>query len=326
MAELPALFLDRLRRIVPAEQWDAVAASFAAPKPASFRVNTLKTSAAEAREALVADGFGLEPVPWYPDAFILRRGAVRALQETALYRAGALYLQRLASLLPSLALAPQPGELVLDIAAAPGSKTTHLACLMRGQGRLVANDNHRQRFFRLKANVAQQGAVNVDTTLRYGESFGRQQPEAFDRVLVDAPCSTEGRFCLAEPKTYRFWKPSKTREMVRKQRRLLDAGITALRPGGVLVYATCTFAPEENESVIDWALERRADAVALEPIDLAAPAMAEALPAWEGRAFHPSLRHARRVLPTADMEGFFLARFRKRAAAADGLQRTAAVR
>lgn len=216
-------------------------------------------------------------------------------------------------MLPALVLAPQPGETVLDLTAAPGSKTTQIACLMRGQGRMIANDNNRIRFFKLKANVEAQGASNVELSLRAGEVLGRTHPGVFDRVLVDAPCSAEGRFQVREPASLRYWKPRKVQEMARKQRRLLASGLAAVKPGGVLVYSTCTFAPEENEGMVDWALSKFGAAVMLEPIALELPNRMPGLTRWEGKVFDPSVARTARILPTPDMEGFFLARFRKRA-------------
>jgi 16S rRNA (cytosine1407-C5)-methyltransferase len=316
LRELPELFLERLRRILPSSRWDATVNTFAAPKPTTFRVNPFKATAEAVRDELAGYGFHVERVSWYPEAMIVRRGRLRELQETAFYRSGAIYVQSLSSMVPPLALDPRPGETVLDLTAAPGSKTTQMSCLMRGEGRLVANDNNRVRFFKLRANVLQQAARNVELSLRPGEAFGRVQPGAFDRVLADVPCSAEGRFDLREPKSFRFWKPAKIREMVRKQKRLLASGIAALRPGGVLVYSTCTFAPEENEAVIHWALERFGETMALEPIRVGCSNAASGLASWDGVPFHPSLKLACRLLPTADMEGFFVARLRKRDAQA----------
>jgi 16S rRNA (cytosine1407-C5)-methyltransferase len=184
---------------------------------------------------------------------------------------------------------------------------------MEGRGAIVANDNHRIRFYKLRANVLQQGAANVELSLRYGETFGKSDPEAFDRVLVDAPCSTEGRFLTRESASYRQWKLRKIHEMVGKQRRLLRSAAAALKPGGILVYSTCTFAPEENEAVVDWLLgEEAGGGLALEPVTLPFPNTMPGLTRWEGKTFRPSLSRAIRIVPTDEMEGFFLARLRKR--------------
>jgi len=311
LERLPPEFLDRLRRILPGSQGTAALDTFRRPPPTTFRANTLKTTGPEIREQLTAAGFQLEPVPWYREAFILRRGRLRELQETDAYRTGAIYVQGLSSMLPPLALQPEPQETVLDIAAAPGSKTTQLACLMQGRGRILANDNNRVRFFKLRANVLQQGAANVELAMLDGLAIGRQRPDHFDRVLADVPCSAEGRFQTAEPASYKFWKPAKIKEMVRKQKSLLYAGLLAVRPGGTLVYSTCTFAPEENEGVVDWALRKFAGRVALEPVRLECPNRLPGLLHWEKDAFDPSVRLTQRILPNDTMEGFYVARFRK---------------
>lgn len=312
---LPAEFLERLRRIIPSSQFDAVANTFAEPKPTTFRVNTLNAATANVRAELESQGFRLKGVSWYPDAFVMEAGRLRELQDTAAYQEGRLYVQSLSSMLPPLVLAPQPGEDVLDLAAAPGSKTTQMACLMRGEGRLVAVDNNRVRFYKLRANLALQAARNVEPLLRAGEAVGRMFPDRFDRVLVDAPCSAEGRFDVREPASYRYWRPGKIHEMVRTQRRLLAAGLAALRPGGLLVYSTCTFAPEENEGVVDRALASLGDTVRLEPVELPGVPVQPGLSRWEGASFQPAVRATARVLPGAQMDGFFIARLRKRATA-----------
>ena len=309
---LPELFLERLRHIIPSSRWDAVVNTFTRPKPTTFRVNTLKASPRVVWEQLAAEGFQLQRVPWYSDATILRSGRLRELQETAWYRDGSIYVQSLSSMLPPIVLDPQPGEMVLDIAAAPGSKTTQMACLMRGEGRIIANDNNRVRFFKLRANLQQQSAKNVELALYDGAIFGRQRPETFHRVLADVPCTAEGRFLASEPKSFGFWKPIKIREMVRKQKQLLASAILSLRSGGTLVYSTCTFAPEENEEIVHWALARWGEVIALEPITLPFANWLPGLRRWDKHVFDPSIERARRILPTDEMEGFFLARFRKK--------------
>jgi 16S rRNA (cytosine1407-C5)-methyltransferase len=311
---LPALFLERFRLLVGSQKFDELANTFAEPKPTTFRVNTLKAGAQFIQllaERLQHQGFRLEKVPWYSEAFILRAGRLRDLQETEAYQKGEIYVQSLSSMLPPLLLDPRPGETVLDLTAAPGSKTTQLACLMKGEGRIVANDNNKIRFFKLRANVELQGAANVELSMKPGELFGRDFPEHFDRVLVDAPCTAEGRFLVAEPASYKYWKPAKIKEMARKQKNLILSGLRVLKPGGVLVYSTCTFAPEENEAVLTWALGKM-PTLQVEKIHLSFPNQTAGLTRWEGEEFHPAVRAAVRVIPTSLMEGFFLARIRKK--------------
>ena len=217
-------------------------------------------------------------------------------------------------MLPPLVLEPQPGETILDLTAAPGSKTTQMACLMKGEGRIVANDNNRIRFFKLKANVELQGAANVELSLRPGELFGRDFPESFDRILLDAPCSAEGRFNVREPASYKYWKLAKIKEMARKQKNLIISALRSLKAGGALVYSTCTFAPEENEAVLDWVIKKFSDrgkSLGIEKIILPLTNQIAGFVKWEGESFHPAVRDALRILPAPLVEGFFLARIRK---------------
>ncbi len=331
---LPELFLERLKRLVPPQKWDETANTFTEARPTTFRVNTMKVGAGLPRpqgtvtvplqERLEHLGFRLEKVSWYPDAFILRSGRLRELQETEIYKKGEIYVQSLSSMIPPLALHPQPGETILDLTAAPGSKTTQIACLMKGEGRIVANDNNRIRFFKLKANVELQvGAgeprpqgetaspLQIQLTMRPGELFGRDFPETFDRVLLDAPCSAEGRFNVREPATYKYWKLAKIKEMARKQKNLIISAVRALKPGGVLIYSTCTFAPEENEGVLNWLVGKFGGAIQIEKISLPMTNQTGGLAKWENETFHPSIRAALRIVPTATMDPFFLAKIRK---------------
>lgn len=155
--KLPETFLDRLRRIIPPRKWDVVANTFTESKPTTFRINILKASAKTVREKLEREGLRLENVSWYGDAFILCEGRLRELEKTRVYRGGEIYVQSLSSMIPLLILDPKPGETILDLTAAPGSKTTQLACLMEGEGRIVAVESNPIRYAKLKANIQRQG-------------------------------------------------------------------------------------------------------------------------------------------------------------------------
>jgi NOL1/NOP2/sun family putative RNA methylase len=309
---LPEAFELKLRKIIPANQWDRVLRSFSGERPTTFRVNTLKTDFSSLKQRLEPQGFKMENVVWYKDAFILRKGRQKDLEKTELYQRGEIYVQGLSSMVPPLILAPKPGEKVLDLTAAPGSKTTQLSAIMKNQGSITANDNNAIRVEKLKANTALQGATNV-TVLEAGDGglVWKENHEAFDKVLLDAPCSSEGRFQVDTPSTYGYWREDTNRKMAKDQRRLLKSAVLSVKPGGTLVYSTCTFAPEENEMIVQWALETYADALEVEPITLPLPLHTQGLAQWGDAKFHPSVVKSVRVLPTADVEGFFAVRFKK---------------
>ncbi len=326
--------MDRLRRIVPEDALDRVLAGLCAPRHVAFRVNTLRA----AREAVFAElgeaGLAPTPVPWFPDAAVLPPDALRALQETAPAARGELFVQGLASMTAPLALAPRADERVLDLCAAPGGKTTLLACLMAADAerreaprapdaahdergaddattpRLHANDGSRARVYKLRAVLEQQGVPDIETTARRGEGFGRTHAGAFDAVLLDAPCSAEARL---HPASDERWTSRRIPRLAGVQTRLLEAAVAATRPGGRIVYATCTFAPEENEAVVDRVLARHGATLSVEPLDLPLPDALPGLAGWGRRTWHEDLVHARRLLPAPGVEGFFLVRLRKSA-------------
>ena len=311
---LPESFRARLQAILPAEHFAACWQSLAAEQPTAFRANALKGTPDALVAELTAEGFALTPLSWKADAFVVPAAQRRALTECAAYREGRLYIQNPSSMVPPILLAPQSEECILDLGAAPGSKTLQLAELMDNRGSIQAVESVRGRFFRLRDNLARHGAENVQTHLADGTRFWRRHLEHFDRVLLDAPCSSEGRFRADVPKTYTYWSEKKIAEASRKQRRLCYSAVQCLKPGGVLVYSTCTFAPEENEAIINRVLRQFAGALTVEDIALPFDNVASGLSQWRGKkAFDAQVQRAKRILPLGGMEGFFVCRLRKTA-------------
>ncbi len=318
---LPLEFLERLQRIVPAAAYEGVLDSFSEVPVTSFRVNTLVAEIEPVIESLRREGLDPRSIGWYEEAFWVPPGDRDALLSSAAAQSRQIYVQNFSSMLPPLILAPEPGDRVLDLTAAPGSKTLQVAALMRGEGELAAVEIVRGRFFKMKALLDAYGATSVRTFHQNGERVWRYRPEHFDRVLLDAPCSTEGRFQAANPQTHAYWSPRKVREMAKKQRRLLFSAIHSVRPGGVLVYSTCTFAPEENEVMIDWALTKFRGALEVEKVDVDLSSAVEPLEEWDGRRLADGVRQAIRILPSARFEGFFVCRLRKTKSTMSGSDR-----
>jgi 16S rRNA C967 or C1407 C5-methylase (RsmB/RsmF family) len=229
---LPALFLERLKMIIPEAHWPLIEESFHRKAFISFRLQKEGINPLEVISKLKALNIHATSVDWMPEAFVIPEAELKLLQETEYYLQGQIYVQNLSSMIVPMILNPMPGERILDMTAAPGSKSTQIAKMLHGEGHLYANEKIRNRFFKLKANLESQGYQNVTVSMQTGEIYGRFHPHFFDRVLLDAPCSSEGRFLADNPKTYLYWKPLKIKEMVSKQRNLIKSAIKTLRPGG----------------------------------------------------------------------------------------------
>ena len=288
---LPDAFLKRLASELGTAQADAIAATMAEPKGAAYWINPLRQGQAPSLGA---------PVPGLDDVFACPPGERERLVRHPAASSGRIYLLNPSSAIAVYALAPRPGEQVLDLAAAPGGKTLLMAAAMGNRGSILAVDAVRSRYYRLRANLRRCGAENVRCRLDDGRNLARAMPERFDRVLLDAPCSSEARFRAAEPKTTRHWSRRKVQESAHKQRGLIRAAFRCLRPGGVLVYCTCAFSRRENEAVVDYLLRRESTA-RIVPIRM--PEVAAAGPGL--------IDGTLRVAPDRLFDGFFAARLTK---------------
>jgi len=273
----------------------------------SIRVNTLKITVAALKRRLEKD-WTLTPVTWCKEGFFLqyKHGKRFDLGNLPEHQLGLMYVQDAASMIPPVVLDPRPGEMVLDLCAAPGSKTTQLAMYMKNTGVLVANDVTGDRLTPLGLNIQRCGIMNTLITLR----ANRFLSPVFDKVLIDAPCSGTGTI-RRSLKTLQMWSPSLIARMVAEQRMLIEQGFSVLKPGGVMVYSTCTQEPEENEGLITWFLHRHPDADLL-PIELDIK-RSEPVMEFEGQTYSPSVANCLRIYPQDnDTEGFFVAKVRKK--------------
>ena len=310
---LPEQFIERTTRVVPAELRDQVLESFCHKRPTTLRVNTLKSNREQVASTLDNIGLAHLSPSWYPDAFILSGDPFVTLgqvMETEMYKNGEIYVQNLSSMIPPLVLDPQPSSRILDIAAAPGSKTTQMAMMMKDSGEIIANDLSPIRIFKLKANLAGQGVTHTTTNRMPGQFLWKRFPHYFDKALVDAPCSLEGTIYTERPKSYGMWSVHKIKDLAQRQRYLLRAAISATKVGGEIVYSTCTLAPEENEGVIDWILAK--EKVELVPISIPGLVSYPGVTQWgNAKPYDPRVTQCMRIYPTDLMEGFFVAKLRK---------------
>lgn len=275
------------------------------PLRRSIRVNTLKISVDDFLALVAPYGWQLTPVPWCAEGFWIERDdeASLPLGSTAEHLSGLFYIQEASSMLPVAALFADGNspERVMDVAAAPGSKTTQIAARMGNQGAILANEFSASRVKVLHANISRCGIHNVALTHFDGRVFGAALPEVFDAILLDAPCSGEG-VVRKDPDALKNWSVESNLEIAATQRELIDSAFHALRPGGTLVYSTCTLNRDENEDVCLWLQAQYPDAVEFLPLDdLFASAQEAVTPEGFLHVF-PQIY---------DCEGFFVARLRK---------------
>ena len=304
MRTFPTEFVERYSQFIP--DFDAFLDAMQRPLKRTFRVNTLKATRERVLE-LLAD-LKPEPLPWFELGFSLDEG--EGLGKRMEHFIGLIYVQEAASMAPPLVLGPQPGERALDLAAAPGSKTTEMSAMMQNTGLIIANDPSPTRVRGLLGNVDRAGCLNVAVCRMDGMGLGRAVAGTCDRVLVDAPCSSEGTI-RKSPQALAHWSVAAIERFPSTQKRLILAGYLALRLGGQMVYSTCTVAPEENEAVVAHLLARQPEAEVCEA-ELPGLKMRPGLSEWEREQFPEAVGRCRRILPQDnDTEPFFVALIRK---------------
>ncbi len=311
---LPEEFIDRLKKQLEPHEYHAALESFEFQKPVTIRPNTLRATEEELLHQVHSAGMETQPITWCPQCHLLTKGTIRSLQELPLAESGGMYIQAASSMLVVHALQVEPEMRVLDMCAAPGSKTSLIAAMMQNQGMLVANDRSRKRLYRLREILQTQGATNVEVLCGSGERLGQSHADCFDRVLVDAPCSGEGRFRTDRPIRLSRWSLQEIQSLSKLQEQLLIAALRCVCVGGMVIYSTCTFTPEENELLLDKVLSRKgidAEIIPI-PIELHPPTTTKPVLSWNGKTIENDVQHAIRIIPDSITTGFFIACLKRR--------------
>ncbi|BBN81754.1 ribosomal RNA small subunit methyltransferase F [Pseudoalteromonas sp. A25] len=305
---IPNSFIDDVKTYIPEHlSIDDFIRACQRPLRRSVRVNTLKMSVDEFKVYCQQNNWLIDPVPWCSSGFWLTRPQSEEknlpIGNTELHLSGCIYVQEASSMLPPEALcnAMSDSKFVLDMAAAPGSKTTQLAAMMNGNGVLVANELSSSRVKVLAANIKRMGVSNCVLSHFNGNIFGDYMFECFDSILLDAPCSGEGTV-RKDPDALKNWSIESNVEIAQVQKQLIRSAFYALKPGGTLVYSTCTLTPLENQQVCQYLLEQFADHIEIAPLN-------DLFPGAENALTEQGFLH---VWPQIyDSEGFFIARFKK---------------
>lgn len=279
------------------------------PRQQSIRLNPLIADPTETLKKLRELGWRGKPVEWCPDGFTIEAG-LEAIKVDEIAKNGAVYIQNAASWLPVIQLNPMPGEAILDVCAAPGGKTGHIAAMTNNAAHIIANDNSRPRLNKLQRNLSALGVKNVEYTLFDASKLSQKLNETFDAILLDAPCSGEGMMTLQNDIDFTSWSVAHIKRLQQLQKRLLVESWKLLKPGGRLIYSTCTMAPEENEAVVDYLLRHNEDAN-VEGIKLNLLNQIPAVLAWNDKQYDSRLQFAIRLIPSPEAEAFFVCKLTK---------------
>lgn len=279
-----------------------------------FRINTLRHSK-HTLFNLEQQGFDFRALP-ISNTYVLEAAPnVAKLSNTEQFQNGEIYIQGLSSMMSVFTLDPKEDDEILDLCAAPGSKTSLIAALTQNQAAITAVEKNKTRYQKLVANLERLGVTSVNSVFADGYTLPKQRPEfmeKFDKILVDAPCSNEGYIILNDPKSYAFWNKRKFADMVWQQKGLIKAGFDMLTPGGVLVYSTCTLSVEENEGVADWLLSKYSNAAVENAGMHSLPNVIAGKTSWKSKQFHQDMVKTARILPNGHFRPFFIARIKKK--------------
>ena len=296
---IPEFLIEKLDAQYGVELRNKILEGFSEKRKVTFRVNTLKATAEEIEDVLKKENIEFEKVIWSNEAFVIKNAREEDIQRLDIYEDGKIYLQSLSSMLPPIVLNPQEGNDILDMAAAPGGKTTQMAALSNNKAHITACEMNNIRIEKLKYNVEKQGASCVYIMPK--DSRQIDDFFSFDQILLDSPCSGSGTLEADNINTEKYFTPKLIEKSTKSQYALLKKALKILKPGHEMVYSTCSILKEENENIVAKVLkEIKAEVV---PIDFEGIDVLPVLPV--------SLEGTICVMPTESYEGFYIAKIRR---------------
>lgn len=308
MGYQPSSELETLIEQLVGEQKEQFFESLGNQFPHTIRFNTLYGDEEELADFFKEQGFDFEPFPGLPGVYRILFQPY-PIGKSLSHFLGHIYVQDVSSMLPPMVLQPEPGNLVMDMSAAPGSKTTQMAIMMQNRGFILANDIVPKRLRALINNLQRMGIVNTAVVKNYGESLGNTYFETFDKILLDPACSGLGTL-HKNPEVLSWWTENHCVRLASGQKQMLKSALKALKPGGEMVYSTCTLTPQENEEVLDFAL--REFPIEILPIELPGLVTRPGLTCFQDKSYHPQVENSIRIYPFENQtEGFFVAKIRK---------------
>lgn len=298
--KLPEFFIEELNKQYGNELTSKIVKGYSCRRNVTLRVNTIKTSVEKVEEILKENNIEYSKVSWSSEAIIIENSLEKDIEELEIYKNGEIYMQSLSSMLPPIILEPKEGKDILDMAAAPGGKTTQMAALTNNKSHITACEMNNIRIEKLKYNIEKQSANCV--YIMQKDSRNIDDFFSFDQILLDAPCSGSGTLSLEDKNLEKYFTSKLIEKSVKSQVALLKKAIRILKPGGTMVYSTCSILSRENEEVLNTAL--RGTKAEIIPIEFEGKEHVTTLPT--------SISGTLCVCPTELYEGFFVAKIIKK--------------
>lgn len=310
--ELNKQFWERLKNIYSKVDIDIVKNWFSTKKrKVSFRINRLKSDWKDVLEILSKIWLKYSKVDFLEDAYILDNWTEKDLWDLSFFKDGKIYLQSIASQIPANYLDLKSNDIVLDVTAAPWSKTSQIASILGNTWEIVANDNNAIRIDKLKFTLERQWVKNTKVIKHDATKLSEIYKEnSFDKILADLPCSAEWRINLNNEKTYSFWNEANIKRNYIIQKEILKNIVNLLKVGWILVYSTCTIAPEENEAIVHFLLSNF-KCLEIVPINLDYKNIRKWISKFWETVYNKKVDNSLRCLPSEDTEWFFVVKFRK---------------
>lgn len=312
LEKLPQQLQERIKKIYTEKELEILESWFNKEKrKVTFRVNKIKSNKEEIIKTLTDLWLEIKEIPYLDDAFSLENWIERDLWNTDIYKEWRIYIQWISSQIPVLLLDLKNDSKVLDVSAAPWSKTTQIASIMWNEWEIIANELNTIRAEKLKHNISLQWVNNVQIIKFDARKLGENlEAESFDAILADLPCSSEWRINLNNEKTYKNWDLKYIKKNYFLQKDILKSIIPLLKKDWVLVYSTCTIAPEENEAIVHFVLSNFPE-LQIQEINLWMDFIKNWINSFEKQVFRKDVNKSIRCIPNTETEWFFIAKFKK---------------
>ncbi len=291
------VFEERIKKINP-----KILDGLKDKKEFSFRINRHKADL-EVIDELKKEGFNPKKVEWSDYVYTLPIEDRKKITKSNVYTQNKIYIQNLSSIIAALSLNVKEDDFVLDLAAAPGGKSLIFSEIAK---KVSAVEPDKKRFFRMKRNFKEHGAKNIQTYNKDGRFVYKATGEMFDKVFLDAPCSSEAHI----DGEVTWWNLKRVKRFSKLQKQLIISAFECLKSGGEMIYATCTFSPEENEETLDFLLKKYENAK-IEEVNLPIDNIQEGITKWDGKEYNKEVKKAVRILPDGAYSGFFFAKIKK---------------